>query len=138
VGAQQQKPGGYGMGRQHHHQDVVQLSQYICFGHRGKGRDWKEGNASEGSACPAQTKDYCKMFHLIDKGNGNEAKYDMARKSQSHNWAPKLAFCLFNMAMNNAYVVYKELVGRESGKSLSMGKAVKELVHSFCQQGASL
>ncbi len=24
--------------------------------------------------CPAQTKEYCKMFHLIDKGNGKEAK----------------------------------------------------------------
>jgi len=38
--------------------------------------------------CPEQTKEYCEMFHLIDKGNGKEAKYDMAGKSRSHNWAP--------------------------------------------------
>jgi hypothetical protein len=88
--------------------------------------------------CLAQTKEYCKMFHLIDKGNRNEAKYDMAGKSQSHNWAPKLVFRLFNMAMNNAYIVYKDLVEREGGKSLLMGKTVKELAHSLCQQGASL
>jgi hypothetical protein len=28
------------------------------------------------------------MFHLIDKGNGKEAMYEMAEKSRSHNWAP--------------------------------------------------
>ena len=27
--------------------------------------------------CPAQTKDYCATFHLIDKGNGAEASYDL-------------------------------------------------------------
>jgi hypothetical protein len=27
--------------------------------------------------CPVQMKDYCEMFHLIDKGNGAEAHYDM-------------------------------------------------------------
>jgi hypothetical protein len=55
--------------------------------------------------CPAQTKMYCETFHLIDKGNGAEATYDMAGKSRSHNWAPKLVFRLYNMAMNNAYVI---------------------------------
>ncbi len=76
--------------------------------------------------CPAQTKDYCQTFHLIDKGNGNEAKYNMARKSWLHNWAPKLVFRLFNIGKNNAYIVYKELVMREGRKSLSMGQAVRE------------
>jgi len=27
--------------------------------------------------CPAQTKDYCNTFHLIDKGNGAKASYDL-------------------------------------------------------------
>jgi hypothetical protein len=51
----------------------------------------------------------------------------MAGNSRSHNWAPKLVFRLLNMALNNAYVVYKELVAREGGKGLSMGRVVKEL-----------
>jgi hypothetical protein len=39
--------------------------------------------------CPAQTKDYCKTFHLIDKGNGAEANYDLGGKSWLHNWLLK-------------------------------------------------
>ena len=33
-------------------------------------------------------KEYCEMFHLIDKGNGKEAMYKMAEKSRLHNWEP--------------------------------------------------
>jgi hypothetical protein len=89
---------------------------------------------------PAQTKTYCETFHLIDKGNGAEATYDMAGKSRSHNWAPKLVFRLYNynMAMNNAYVMYKELVARDGEKALSMGRAMKELAHGLCHQGESM
>ena len=28
-------------------------------------------------SCPLQQKDYCGTFHLIDKGNKNEAQFDM-------------------------------------------------------------
>ena len=31
--------------------------------------------------CPEQNRDYSKTFHLIDKGNGAEAKYDLGMKS---------------------------------------------------------
>ena len=41
-------------------------------------------------SCLAQMKEYSKTFHLIDKGNGKEVKYDMAGKSRKHNWSPKL------------------------------------------------
>jgi hypothetical protein len=87
--------------------------------------------------CPAQMKEYSKTFHLIDKGNRKEVKYDMAGKSRKHNWSPKLVFRMFNMALNNAYIVYKELVSREgNGRDcLNMGKAVRELVHGLCQWG---
>ena len=27
--------------------------------------------------CPVQTKEYCEMFYLINKGNGAEANYDL-------------------------------------------------------------
>ncbi len=87
--------------------------------------------------CPAQMKEYSKTFHLIDKGNGKEAKYNMAGKSWKHNWSPKLVFRMFNMALNNVYFVYKELVSREGdGRDcLNMGKAVRELAHGLCQWG---
>ncbi len=88
--------------------------------------------------CPAQTKDYCDTFHLINKGNRAEAKYDMAGKSRSHNWAPKLVFRLFNMAMNNTYIMYKELDARDGGKAMPMGRSMKELAHALCQRGESM
>jgi hypothetical protein len=31
--------------------------------------------------CPAQTKDYCATFHLIDKGNGAEALYNLGERA---------------------------------------------------------
>jgi hypothetical protein len=34
---------------------------------------------------PAQTKDYCKTFHLIDKRNGAEVNYDLGGESWLHN-----------------------------------------------------
>ena len=42
---------------------------------------------------------------------------------------------MFNMAMNNATVIYRELVNREGGKPLLMGKMVRKLAHSLCQRG---
>ena len=105
---------------------------------KGKDANKKREMVSKPVPCPAQTKTYCETFHLIDKGNGAEATYDMAGKSRSHNWAPKLVFRLFNMAMNNAYVMYKELVKRDGEEALSMGRAMKELAHGLCQQGESM
>jgi hypothetical protein len=80
-------------------------------------------------------RNYCKVFHLIDKGNGKEAKCDMTGQSQLHNWAPKLVFCLFKMVLNNVYIICKDLAMREDRKCLPMGKVVKELVHGLCQCG---
>lgn len=78
--------------------------------------------------CPTQTKTYCETFHLIDKGNRVEEKFNMAGKSQSHDWTPKLVFRLFNIALNNTYVMYKELIARDGGR----------LAHGLCQQGESM
>ena len=55
---------------------------------RGKDESGSREMKQKAVPCPAQTKEYCEMFHLIDKGNGKEAKYDMAGKSRSQNWAP--------------------------------------------------
>ena len=62
----------------------------------------------------------------------------MAGQSRSHNWAPKLVFRLFNMAMNNAYVMYTELVARDGGEAMPMGRSMKELAHALCQRGESM
>ena len=104
---------------------------------RGKDENGSREMKQKALPCPTQTKEYCETFHLIDKGNGREAKYDMAGATRSHNWAPKLVFRMFNMAMNNAYVVFRELVSRQGdgSKPLLMGKAVRELAHSLCQRG---
>ncbi len=51
----------------------------------------------------AQMRDYCEIFHQIDKGNGAEANYDLGGKSRLHNWLPKLILRLYNMVLNNAY-----------------------------------
>jgi hypothetical protein len=47
---------------------------------------------------------------------------------------------MFNMAMNNAYVIYKDLIGREGNERdcLKMGRAVRELAHDLCQWGTAL
>jgi hypothetical protein len=75
----------------------------------------------------AQTRDYCTTFHLIDKGNGAEASYDLGGKSRLHNWLPKLVFRLYNMALNNAYKMYTALVKEHTPERrfLSMGDAVR-------------
>jgi hypothetical protein len=90
--------------------------------------------------CPAQTRDYCATFHLIDKGNGAEASYDLGGKSRLHNWSPKLVFRLYNMALNNAYKMYTALVKEHTpeGRFLSMGDAVRELTHDLCQRGPAM
>jgi hypothetical protein len=31
--------------------------------------------------CPVQTRDYCNTFHLINKGNGAEANYDLGGRA---------------------------------------------------------
>jgi hypothetical protein len=75
------------------------------------------------------------MFHLIDKGKGAEASYNMSRK---HSWTPKLVFQFYNMAMNNAYKTYKALVMEEEDANhicLSMVDAIKELAYALCQRG---
>ena len=55
---------------------------------------------------PEQQLDYCETYFHIDKGNGAEAKYDLATESHLHGWGPKLAARYFNMNANNAYKIF--------------------------------
>ena len=90
--------------------------------------------------CPRQNKDYSETFHLIDKGNGAEVKYDLFLENKKHGWTPKLALRLFNMTLNNAYKIYRWLLAKyKSGRRVySMGEAVEEAAHAFLQRGDSM
>jgi hypothetical protein len=55
--------------------------------------------------CSQQQKDYYMTYHLIDKGNGAEAKYDLSTESHLHGWPPKLAARYFNININRIPVM---------------------------------
>ena len=64
----------------HHCPEVLQAESGLM--RRGKDNSGSGEMNKKAVPCLAQTKEYCKTFHLIDKGNGKEAKYDMAGKSR--------------------------------------------------------
>ena len=84
-------------------------------------------------------KDYCETFHLIDKGNGAEAHYDMGGKSRTHNWLPKLVFQLWNMLMHNAYKIYSVLHKKytHDQNCLLVKQCVKELTFNAGAEGGA-
>jgi hypothetical protein len=90
---------------------------------------------------PDQQKTYCSStYHIIDKGNGAEARYDIAIELHLHGWGPKLAARYFNMNLNNAYKIYfclynKHHPGRDPMK---MRDCINNLTHSLLQQGPSM
>jgi hypothetical protein len=90
--------------------------------------------------CPVQNKAYSETFHLIDKGNGSEANYDMGGHSKTHNWAPKLTMRYFNMNLNNAMQVYKVLMAKHNAGRhvLTMPQCVSELAHTLMQRGEEM
>ena len=75
-----------------------------------RGEDGKRERELTEVSCPAQMKYYCRTFHPIDKGNGFERPYDMGGESWTHNWLPKIVFCLINMTMANTFRIYGALV----------------------------
>ena len=88
--------------------------------------------------CPIQQKIYCCTYHLIEKGNVAEAKYDLSTESHSHGWGLKLADRYFNMDMNNAYKVYKFLYYKHHPgiKEMLLKQCIiNNLTHSLLQQG---
>ena len=85
-----------------HSPDVLEVGLGMLHKMRVDGK--RDRDKSE-VPCPVQMKDYCEMFHLIDKGNCAKAHYGMGGKSRTHNWSPKLVFRLWNMSMHNAYII---------------------------------
>jgi hypothetical protein len=90
--------------------------------------------------CSTQQKMYCKTYHVIDKGNGTEAKYDIATESHLHGWQPKLAARYFNMNANNAYKIYCCLYREHhSGRDpMELRDCITNLTHSLLQQGPKM
>ncbi|OEU05936.1 hypothetical protein FRACYDRAFT_257320 [Fragilariopsis cylindrus CCMP1102] len=90
--------------------------------------------------CPIQQKDYCETYHLIDKGNGAEAKYDLSTESHLHGWSPKLAARYFNMNINNAYKIHCYLFKKHHPTKVVMPlkECIHNLTHSLLQRGDSM
>jgi hypothetical protein len=84
-----------------------------------------------------QQTDYCSTYHLIDKGNGAEAKYDLMIESHLHGWGPKLAARYFNININNAYKVlcflYKKY--HPANVVMEVKDCIHNLTHSLLQRG---
>ncbi|KAL7526484.1 hypothetical protein ACHAXR_001514 [Thalassiosira sp. AJA248-18] len=99
----------------------------------------REQNKTEVS-CPVQQKDYSETFHLIDKGNGKESKYDMGGQTKGHNWAPKLHMRFWNFGLGNSHTVYDALVNEytPNRRKMKMPQCVKFLSHSLMQRGAPM
>ena len=99
----------------------------------------REQNQTE-VPCPAQNKVYSDTFHLIDKGNQNEAHYNMGGHSKGHNWSPKLTLRFFNVNMNNARSIYESLMTENASdfRPLKMPEQVKELSHALMQHGVPM
>ena len=102
-----------------------------------RGLDKKREKSRSQVLCPVQNKHYSETFHLINKSNGKEAKYDMGGQSKLHNWIPKIFWRIVNMCMVNAYVLYKALAEKHTPerKIVDMKGAMKEATHAFCQRG---
>ena len=91
-------------------------------------------------SCPVQQKDYSETFHLIDKGNGKESKYDLGGHSKGHNWAPKLNMRFFNFGLGNAHTMYNALCKEHTPfrRVLSMEDCVSILAHHLMQFGPAM
>ena len=76
---------------------------------------------------------YSETFHLIDKRDGAEAKYDLAGQSKKHGWSLKLFHRLFNMTCNNAYRIYLALMAQHNPgrRPLLLSERIKEATHSL-------
>jgi len=108
---------------------------------RGREDDGRRSQDQSDVPCPVQNRDYSETYHLIDKGNGKESKFDLQVNTKSHGWTPKLACRFFSMHLNNAFLIYTYLVKKYTPNKKyleEMRDAVKELAHALLQTGKSL
>ena len=105
-----------------------------------RGSDGKREQRKSEVPCPHQNRDYSETFHLIDKGNGAEANYDMGGHSKGHNWSPKLTMRFFNMNMNNAGSVFDDVMAHHNigRRKQSMPARIQFLSHNLMQRGETM
>jgi hypothetical protein len=75
-------------------------------------------------------------YHLIDKGNGAEAKYDLSPEYHLHGWPPKLAAHYFSMNINNAKKIFCFLYKKYHPNQVVMPikEGIHNLTHSLLQR----
>jgi hypothetical protein len=90
--------------------------------------------------CNEQQTDYCSFYHWIDKGNGQEAKYDLSCESHIHGWPPKLKLRLYNSNSNNTYKYYTVLYNMCHPGQIPMPilNCIHNLTHSNLQRGEDI
>ena len=98
------------------------------------------GRESVAVPCPHQNVDYSETFHLIDKGNGAEAKYKLGGQSRTHEWTPKMSCRLFNVNFNNSYRIYLVLMEKKNPgrRPIPMAERIKGATHGLLQTGSKM
>jgi hypothetical protein len=93
-----------------------------------RAREPTEVNISE------QQLDYCDTYYMIDKGNGAEAKYDLATESHLHGW---LSLRYINMTSNNSYNFFCGLYNKyHPGRDpMELKDCINNATHSLLQEG---
>ena len=73
-------------------------------------------------SCPHQKIDYSETFHLIHKGNGAEAKYELGGQRRSHRW------------------IYLSLIEKHNPgrRPVTMVEGIKEATHALLQRGSKM
>jgi hypothetical protein len=83
---------------------------------------------------------YCDTYYVIDKGNGIEAKYDLACESHLHGWSPKLSLRYINMTSNNSYNFFCALYKKyhPSRDPMELKDCINNVTHSLLQEGEDI
>ena len=81
-----------------------------------------------------------KIFHLIDKGNGAEAKYELGGQSRTHGWIPKLSCRLFNTNFNNSFRIALPLIEKHNPgrRPVTISEGIKEATRALLQRGNNM
>ena len=81
------------------------------------GADGKRSATSEEVDAPRGLVHYQFTFNKIDQFNKEALKHDLFSKSMKHNWAPKIALTLFSCGIENSFLVYRFLGGKDDRRT---------------------
>ena len=72
---------------------------------------------------PISIAQYQKTYNKIDQFNKEALKDNLFSKSMHHNWAPKISFALYSCGIENAYLVYKAVGGKDDRRTCKINLA---------------